>query len=512
VTMTDENEDATDQGSVMPDDGQASEFDASLSDMVSAWAGGARSVTFERKGGGKGPGWNGDTYMGVPVQLGVKSYSGKSLADIIEQVKSELGGGTYEWRAKDSKNKWHHDTLVFPGAPKQFPGVHDPAADILRAQAGVAGAANGYMGPAPGYGYPPPQPGQQQPYPFTRLSAGWKYDFGQAQYVWIDENGAIGEPPYGVRPPPMPNQNPGYFPGGGGGGYFGPAVSPEVQAMKDELKELKTLFLAKGNGDGGMTAMATMLLQGMQATATMQNNSAQADREAAQARHKADAAAQAARDAREADLRKLEMEALRERLKAPQATADAQNPVKVLREALAFQNEVEKFTGRNKEDPPTASERMGEKIIDGLQKFADLGSKWLDADRKKDKPEKPAQNGAAQAPKPQAPANDGLDDDSRQWLKILGAADEAYAAGRSPAVAHDMLYATCKGMDINYDEVVKQLKQVNAEQLLLLMQASKNEAFKKAVAPIMAHLGSGDGLAWFNRLLECCAAAADKLA
>jgi hypothetical protein len=476
------------------------ERDESPADMLAAWSKGASAITFERVGGGRGPGWSGDTYLGHAIQLGFAGeFKGTTLQEVLQRAMDACGGGRYRWRARTSKGKWHEDEIYFPGEPKPLPGTTDPAAQA-QAAGGYAAFGGGYPagGFAPqGAGFAPQGGGA---FAAGRLTAGWNWSHAKQSWFWVDDDGQISDPPFGMRPPAAPGAG-AFLPGG----FFHPQqgqASPEVAALKEQLARLEGKLESKAAGGGGDLMAGFLGLMKYQADQSIAN--AKAERESAERRS---ADERAARDREAAAQRETwkEQQALLARFTA--APAAAADPMKIIRESIDLHQKIgETFGGgKTKEPETTTAERIGEKVIDALTNFAELGKTWIDRDKKegggdKKKKDAPPKNGNGNG-STSSTSDDGLDEDLRRWLTLLDVAAEAYEARRSPSTAFDMLYSACKAAKIDFDSVALALKTLTAKQLLSLL-ADQPEPVSSRSKPILAAFSTGDGQAWFQKLIE----------
>lgn len=461
-------------------------------------------ITIEVIGGGEGPGWSGDCYLGVPVQKGILGTFQGSVELIQRAVEEAAGGGFYRWSGLDSKGKAQSGTFRVPGAPKMH-RPNDPAAQAL---------APSLSAPFGGFGGPPPPTPPAAAFqdaggiagggasPFGPPPFSWVWSEGQNRYCWVSPDGS--PPPPGCVPPRF---RPGL-------GSFQPQVfGAEDSETKRELAEIKAQLaqvIAKNSG-GGDSSLAAILLQGMQSQSAMMMQMFGASNAAAE-RRAADDRAAAAERARALD---KVWEAQRKALEKAPGAAPAADPILAsLHKAVADKiadGSLFGGEGSRKKDPQddmSPSERIGEKVVDALQKFAELGKTWLD---KPERPEKkPAANGAA----PNGTSSNGsehaddADYESSKWVTLLEVAHEAYSAQRDPGVARDMLFACCKSMngpdqtrvEKSWAVITQSMKTFSSAQLLGLL-GKLDQKWQARAKPIADAFSTGDGRAWFDSLM-----------
>jgi len=484
-------------------DGPPESFEApndTPGDMLAAWKQGASKVLFERTGGGTGPGWQGNFYLGATIQLGFAGeFGGDSLDVVLRKAMDSCGGGRYRWRARTSAGKWHTDEIAFPGAPKPL-GGDDPAQAAQAAavaQAQAAGYGLGGGPPVNPYGYP-----QQASYgSFERLAAGWNWSAAKQTWFWVDDDGQLAAPPQGVRPPSGSPSGSAFWMGGMNP-YVHDAETPAMRAALDRVAKLEAKLEAKSSG-GGFDGIMAMLLQGMKSQSDMMvaMHSASASAQAARsAEERADRTAQdAARTALWKEQRSIIDKVLEGKAGAP---GGSQDPLRVaVDKAIADRIGTNLFGDGKKNDDEDPKERIGEKVVDGLTELVQFGKKWLDKkdDKKDEKPGAKKENGAAR----NGHEDDGLDEDTRRWLTLLEVAHQAYEARRSPQGAFDMIFAGCVTAKIDFDSVLLALRSLSAKQLLSLL-ADQGEPMKTRATPLVAAFSTGDGLAWFDKLLAFC--------
>lgn len=477
--------------------------DRNLGDMLGAWKSGASSMSLERIGGGRGPGWNGSFYNGMEAQMGGPfSFEGDNLNVVLQQAMASLGGSTYRWRAQDSAGKWHSGTIVFPGEPKALPGVVDPAADAARAAAAAYGTPIGGggmpYGGSSGAGYGSPFASSVR-----RLPPGWHWSQAMNGWLFADENGELSEPPPGLSPPRAPAAGLGYYQNQG---LHQDVETPGMKLMREEMKELKTLLLTKAGG-GSTDGLAAMILQGMKIQSDGLSAIAAADRAAAAARSTEEREARKATEEAREQVRKSERALIDKILTMQQGPGGArpQDPIRdALDKALIEKLTGGLFDGDKKDTGDDRESKMGEKIVDGLTELIQFGKTWLD--KKDDKaPSPPSPNPAPPTNAPgtnHAAASNGaqMDDDTRRWLTLLDIATDAYENQRSPQAAFEMLYAGARAAQINFEKVLAALHALSGKQLLAWL-GGQPEPAKSRAAPIVAAFSSGDGQAWFDKLI-----------